>query len=299
MPLEHVQPSQRIKLSARAENMKRDAANWVAANREGRNHGPLEDELNPGVCQIKNATGSPCDRFTVFGFSDALIRPDENANHFRQKVALVGRTPTSVDIHRWAVSQIPLDESKTGPAVVSGATPVLVEVTEENQCYTCVAAIPGDNTKLTLVEGGRAQVLWKEDGLGVKEAYVQLSIFCGCRLNPSSSPSSSSPSSSSPSSPSSSPPSSPSSSPSSSPPSSSPSSSPSAPSSVASSENCGEDPCGTCLYLKTESGWDLVSDDCLYAVEGCDIGGCSQPNPGSYQPGDYVVTCCLYAPPPE
>lgn len=112
------------------------------------------------------------ERFGIVAIGEPVISPTDNYDHFASRIFHNGAVPSSTDTGRFAVAQEPLGYGQIGLALVSGVTPVKVEVVDESHVFADVTA--GDVTKLTSGTTGAAHILWKESGTGEKWAVVRI-----------------------------------------------------------------------------------------------------------------------------
>jgi len=126
---------------------------------------------------VKNASGADRARFAVLGIDSPIFSPSEAADNFANQVALVGVTPTADHAGKFVVLLEPIADGEIGQAVVSGVTPVKVNVTDEAHTRADVQA--GQAGYLASGDSGSALILWKEAGTGEKWALVNLGMPSG------------------------------------------------------------------------------------------------------------------------
>jgi hypothetical protein len=138
----------------------------------------LRDTRHSGIVLVKNASGEDRERFHVLGIKESVIKPADNEDEFKNKVALSGETPTEED-HRgkFVILLEPLKNNSLGVAMALGLCPVRITVENEEHGYADV----NDGESSTLKSGatGAAQILWKEAGTGEKWAVVRLGVPAG------------------------------------------------------------------------------------------------------------------------
>lgn len=133
------------------------------------------ENLGPGVCNIKNGTGSPIAQFGILGIDDVWVEPTDSESRFCSYLPLTGAVPTTADHDgKFAVLMDPAAANQVVRAVVAGVVPVKVSVTNGAEWYDHADVAQGNTAALTLLPAGAAQVLWKEDGDGEKWAIVRL-----------------------------------------------------------------------------------------------------------------------------
>jgi hypothetical protein len=133
----------------------------------------LRDTRHSGIVLVKNASGEDRERFHVLGIKESVIKPADNEDEFKNKVALSGETPTEED-HRgkFVILLEPLKADSLGMAMALGLCPV--KITVENEDHACADVNDGEAATLKSGPTGAAQILWKEDGTGEKWAVVRL-----------------------------------------------------------------------------------------------------------------------------
>src|SRR5262245_33279489 len=182
-----VQAGQRLEISADAYNAFIDAALDFRRRQSEAGAEVGGEPRQSGVIKVRNRSGAARERFDVLGIDGPIIRPEDNLDEFKNQVALDGVTPWDGHGGKFVVLLEPLKVDAIGRAVVSGVTVGRVDVTEETQQHCCADVLEGDPAQLRLVEGGAAQVLWREDGLGQKWAVLRLGQACPCEASSSGS----------------------------------------------------------------------------------------------------------------
>jgi hypothetical protein len=122
--------------------------------------------LGPGECYIQNNTDLDLPQFAVVGLDVPVILPADNLPGFYQHVLFRGITPSGSAI--FAILQEPCAKLSVARAVVSGVTPVLLNVGDESHTYADVDTAADDPTVdlITASTSTAAQILWKESGTG-------------------------------------------------------------------------------------------------------------------------------------
>ncbi|GIX04631.1 MAG: hypothetical protein KatS3mg114_0500 [Planctomycetaceae bacterium] len=132
---------------------------------------PHRPELRQaGIIRVKNSTGSDLDRFHVLGIEQPIFTPAESLFSFQDPIAVVGATPNE-DHHlgRFLVLQEPLRSGMIGRAVVSGVTPVRLNVLDEEHDWADIEE--GETDSLKTDTAGSAFILWKEPPGGSGYGY--------------------------------------------------------------------------------------------------------------------------------
>ena len=171
------QAAQALEVSATAWNAFIDAAQ--------KSKDAQHDELTEASAQyrqadiikIRNDSGLDLPRFSVLGLSAPIFPPSVSLREFSNQVAMVGVTPTSSHLGRFAIVLDPVRSGRIARAWVAGVCQSRLVVDDEEQ--TCADATDGDPTTLTTREGGSAQILWREGGLGAQWAIVRFGTTCG------------------------------------------------------------------------------------------------------------------------
>jgi len=171
-PLKKVQSGQRLEIPAAAWNAIVDT---VEAHRRGQHNvvqGLGSDFKQPVVVKVRNASGSPQDRFAVLAVRKPIILPADNLLEFQNHYAFEAYVPaTPLDEENIVVLQEPLLPRAIGRAVIAGVTPVRLNVLASKHRFAePVAGV----TILRSEINGRVLLLWKERGLGLKWALAFL-----------------------------------------------------------------------------------------------------------------------------
>jgi len=111
-----------------------------------------------GIVLIRNESGADRARCEVLGISGTIVKPSDNADAFKERVALKGVSPGSEHVGRFAVLLEPLAQDAIGRACVDGVCAVKVEVVDEAHVFAEVS--PGDPAKLRSGTAGSAALLW-------------------------------------------------------------------------------------------------------------------------------------------
>jgi hypothetical protein len=136
-------------------------------------------QTRPGLLNVYNGTGIDLARFSVVGLQSPKYGPSDNLESFKNGPPFVGATPASGDDGRFAIFQAPCAQDNWAPALLSGVTPVKINVTDDSHGYADIAV--GDSEKLASAASGSATILWKESGTGEKWAVVRLgSLNANC-----------------------------------------------------------------------------------------------------------------------
>ncbi|MCC7408881.1 MAG: hypothetical protein IT442_12470 [Phycisphaeraceae bacterium] len=174
-PFKKVRPGETLTIPAAAYNAMLDAA---MSNRQGQamgaGPGPGSAMATPTstTVLIKNNSGVARNQFDVLGIDGALFDPATALESFKRQVVLKGVVPTADHTGKFVVLQEPARVGGIARACLLGATVARVNVTTESLTYADVLA--SDATKLQTVSSGKAAIVWKQTGTGVKWAIVAL-----------------------------------------------------------------------------------------------------------------------------
>lgn len=120
------------------------------------------------VVQIQNKSGLALHNCSIVGIGEILVDPADSTR-FKSSTGFESAAPTAAGL--FAVLQEPARIDGFANAVMSGETWALVSVS--NSSHTFAKPINGDYDKLqSQAAAGPARIVWKEDGTGVKWAYV-------------------------------------------------------------------------------------------------------------------------------
>jgi hypothetical protein len=150
-----------------------DSARDFLQRQSDQNRQSGRDIRNSGIILMKNGSGSDRERFNVLGIKEPIINLSDNADAFKNRVALTGITPNKDDhTGKFAVLLSPMKTDALGLAMVLGVCPV--KITVDNAEHTHADINDGDAATLKSGFYGAAQILWKEDGTGEKWAVVRI-----------------------------------------------------------------------------------------------------------------------------
>lgn len=127
----------------------------------------------PELVWVKNASGADVGRFNVLGIEGPIVTPTDNADEFKQQVAITGIVPVASDHSgAFAVMAEPIGNGNIGRGWISGACPVQISIADESHGTADVA--DGDAAKLVSQNGtGTVTILWAEAGTGTKWALIR------------------------------------------------------------------------------------------------------------------------------
>jgi len=171
-----VRRGQGITFRAKHWNSFAAAANAHAARQLA---GGAEEARRPkddAVCvSVRNDTGADRDRFDVLAINSPVFPPTEGGNEFTNRIVFGGVVPTGY-LHRgrFAILQEPLASGRIGRACIAGITPARINVPPLTSAITTADMVANHTEYLQARAQGAAQVLWREDGTGVKLAVVRI-----------------------------------------------------------------------------------------------------------------------------
>ena len=130
---------------------------------------------------VKNNSGSDRDRFDVLGIDGVIFTPTDNADTFKNDVALKGITP-DIDDHagKFVILAEPLKSGSIGRAFISGVCVAYVDIDDED--HTTADVKDGDATSLLSSDDGAVSILWAESGTGDKWAVVRFGGGGGSKM---------------------------------------------------------------------------------------------------------------------
>ena len=162
-------------MSAREWNAYKAAARGHLARRYHLGTGTPADAAAPGVCLVKNDTGSDLtDAFQVLGIDTTVaIDPTSYLNTFKQGPILVGKQP-DIDDHfgRFVVTLEPIKNGKLGLCQYSGLVAVQVEIDSSSHQFCDIK--DATQTKLISRWHGAGRILFKDGTSGDQWCAVRL-----------------------------------------------------------------------------------------------------------------------------
>jgi hypothetical protein len=159
-----------------------DTARYVADQRCSAQLDPGRDYRQAGIVLIRNESGADRARCEVLGISGIIVKPTDNADAFKERVALRGTSPGSEHVGRFAVLLEPLAQDAIGRACVDGVCAVKVELADEAHVFAEVS--PGDPAKLRSGTSGSAALLWvqppaERETIGVAWTVAKIGLPTG------------------------------------------------------------------------------------------------------------------------
>lgn len=172
-PYRKVRPGQRSGLSAAAWNGFLDGLRQMRQSALGT---PLDRtalrRITPSVtCLVKWEGATALPEQSILGFDGVVIDPADRPLEVQRRPALIGVEPAA-DGDAFCVTTGPVQQNGLVEAVVQGLAVVDVDVTDAD--HTHATATAGETAHLDSATGGRAEILWKPSGTGVKSCVVLL-----------------------------------------------------------------------------------------------------------------------------
>ncbi len=170
--LRKVRSGERLRIPAETFNSFIDSARDLKERRQRQGQASRGEAARHDVVLIRNDSGTDRERFEILGVDSPIYGPTDNEEEFKNRPSLVGVTPTVADHKgKFVVLLEPVAYGELGRALVVGATPVTVDVTDEAHTFADVA--DGVATHLASGSEGTAAILWKEAGTGAVWALVR------------------------------------------------------------------------------------------------------------------------------
>lgn len=164
-PFKKVQRGDPLRIPAETFNTFIDAAKDFRNRTQNLARRGQPDVLQSGIILVKNGTANDLERFHVLGIERPIFTPAESLFSFHDQLAVIGVAPNE-DHHqgRFLVLQEPLRAGMIGRAVVSGVTPVRLNVLDEEHDWADIEE--GETDSLKTDTAGSAFILWKEPSGG-------------------------------------------------------------------------------------------------------------------------------------
>lgn len=135
-----------------------DAAREHAERQRSTTRDGLPDWRQTGIVLVCNDSGADRGRFDVLGVSGTVIKPTDNADAFRERIALKGVVPTAAHTGRFVILLEPVKSGLFGRGCVDGACVARVKMLDEG--HTFAETIANDATVLQSGASGSAALLW-------------------------------------------------------------------------------------------------------------------------------------------
>lgn len=173
--LKKVSKGDKLRIPAAAYNAFIDTARDFQARQRGISSTPQASTRSSGIVLVRNDSGEDLSRYTVLGIDSPIIDPEDNLDGFKNRVAVVGVTPSEDDhVGKFVVLLEPLKSGAVGMAYGAGICPVKVDVPDDEVKYPYADIVDGQTAHLEAKHHGAAAILWREGGTGVQWALVRL-----------------------------------------------------------------------------------------------------------------------------
>lgn len=160
-PFQKVQRGDPLRIPAETFNTFIDAAKDFRQRTQNRGTRHQPELQQPGILLVKNDSGTDLNRFEVLGIERPLFLPSENLFSFQNQLAVIGGKPDEANhLGRFVVLQEPLRHGMIGRGLLSGVTPVRLNVMDEDHDWADVEQDETDSLKTN--DSGSAFILWKE-----------------------------------------------------------------------------------------------------------------------------------------
>jgi hypothetical protein len=173
--LKKVSKGDKLRIPAAAYNSFIDTARDFQARQRGISSTPQAGTRSSGIVLVRNDSGDDLSRYTVLGIDSPIIDPEDSLDGFKNRVAVVGVTPTEDDhVGKFVVLLEPLKSGAIGMAYGAGICPVKVDVPDEDVEYPYADIVDGETANLEAKHYGAAAILWRAGSTGVQWALVRL-----------------------------------------------------------------------------------------------------------------------------
>jgi hypothetical protein len=170
-----VQSGQRRHLPAAVWNAMLETIDYVQSLRDSGGTQGGGSITRGGLIPVKNTSGADVGRFHVLGIDDVLYSPSDDLDEFLSRPALKGVVPALANhAGRFAVMAEPAANNEIGLAMVSGITPVKVQVNAGDEDLQYADVHNGNKSHLLLQSSGSASIFWREPGTGEKWALARI-----------------------------------------------------------------------------------------------------------------------------
>lgn len=172
--MKKVSPGEPLSIPAETFNTFIDAGRDFKARQRNATRGRAQSTHNAETILVRNDSGSDRDRFDVLGIDGPIFTPTDNANTFKNQVAVKGITP-AVDNHagKFVILAEPVKNGSITRGFISGVCAAYIDIDDEDHKTADVK--DGDATSLVSGDDGAVSILWAESGTGNKWAVVRFS----------------------------------------------------------------------------------------------------------------------------
>jgi hypothetical protein len=157
-----------FKPQARTWNSFIDAAVYVRQRQSDLSVKTPRKDTKSGVVLVRNSTDDDLGQFTVVSLGDLIITPTDNEQDFRNNVPVFELIRDELS-DPFGILQRPLKKDEVGSAMLSGVTPVKLNLLSETHEFAEL-----DENGLKSTDSGSVRILWKQSGTGDKWAVILL-----------------------------------------------------------------------------------------------------------------------------
>ena len=169
--MKKVKTGQKFSVKAEAWNSFIDAAEFIKRQQANMNSTAPRKDTKSGVVMLRNNTCAALEQFKLVSLGSLIITPTDNEQEFRNNPP-VFEAELITDANKekpFAVLQKPLAKSECGLAMLTGITPLKLNVVSQEHEF---AELTGNG--LASSDSGSVRILWKDEGTGDKWAVVLL-----------------------------------------------------------------------------------------------------------------------------
>lgn len=159
-PMQKVKRGDPLVIPAGTFNTFVDAARDFQQRQRSAQRTTQRDQLDTGIILIRNESGADRGRFDVLGIAGPIIEPVDNAEEFKQRVALKGVVPSSPHAGKFAILLEPATNQTIVRACLDGVCVVRVRMVDE--AHTSADVAIGVTSRLESGDSGTARLLWVE-----------------------------------------------------------------------------------------------------------------------------------------
>ncbi|HEV56346.1 MAG TPA: hypothetical protein ENN87_02470 [Phycisphaerales bacterium] len=181
MSLNKVQPGDPLVIPATTFNAFVEAAADHRAHQHEQRQSPAQRSPHSCIIRVRNDGTSVIPRFGVLGINGPVFNPASQPEAFKNEPVISGVIPSTTGAQhrgRFVIAQEPLQSGQIGRAVLSGLTPVQLNVPDESYPWRLADIQNGSSAVLTVMRsGGAAVILWRQAGTGMVWAMVHLGLW--------------------------------------------------------------------------------------------------------------------------
>lgn len=168
-----------VKIAADDYNRWQEAGRAHAMSRLNQSQQIVTPDAQEGIVLVKNTLSRVMPRFSVLGLRGSVYNPlysDQQLTEFKNQIALIGETPSSVTSGRFCVLQNDAQPGEVVAGMVSGVTPCRVKVESLTDEFAEIETTTTVDQTRYLKSGGTgsAQILFRPEYLGEQWGVVRL-----------------------------------------------------------------------------------------------------------------------------